>query len=59
MVAVLLGLYAVVLAAGLAAEYVLGWRGAMVVAGAGSGVAVAVCSRWWTHVYVAELRARP
>jgi hypothetical protein len=56
-IAVLLGLYAVVVAAGLAAEHALGWRGAMVVAGAVLGLAAAVCSRWWTRVYVAELRA--
>ena len=34
------------------------WRGAMVVAGAVLGVGVAAVSRWWTRLYVAELRGR-
>ena len=54
----LLAVYAVVLGAGLTAEYGMDRRGAMVVAGAVLGVAVGVGSRWWTHVYVAELRAQ-
>jgi hypothetical protein len=57
-IGVLLALYAVVLTAGLIAEYGLGRPGAMVVAGAVLGVAVGVGSRWWTHVYVAELKAQ-
>jgi hypothetical protein len=55
-IAVLLGVYAVVVAAGLAGEYALGWQGAMAVAGAVLGVSTAICSRWWTRVYVAELQ---
>ena len=47
---------AVVVAAGLTGEYALGWQGAMAVAGAVLGVTTALCSRWWTRVYVAELR---
>jgi hypothetical protein len=58
-IAVLLGVYAVVVAAGLAAEHELGWQGAMAVAGAVVGASTAVCSRWWTRVYVAELRDAP
>ncbi len=34
------------------------WRGSMVVAGAVLGVGVAVVSRWWTRIYVAELRGQ-
>jgi hypothetical protein len=48
-----------VLGAGFAADLALDWGPAMVVAGAVLGVAVAVISRWWTHIYVAELRGRP
>ena len=55
-IAVLVGLYVVVAAAGLVGEYALDLRGSMVVAGAVLGVAAALCSRWWTRVYVAELR---
>jgi hypothetical protein len=58
-VRVWLVLYAVVLAAGAVAEYLLEVRGAMVVAGVVIGVGVALLSRWWTHLYVAELRSRP
>ena len=43
-----------VLLAGFAADE--HWGGAMVVAGAVLGVGVAVISRWWTRIYVAELR---
>ena len=43
-----------VLLAGFAADD--HWRGSMVVAGAVLGVGVALISRWWTHIYVAELR---
>ena len=45
-----------VLGAGFAADE--HWRGAMVVAGAVLGVGVAAVSRWWTRIYVAELRGR-
>jgi hypothetical protein len=47
----------VVLGAGFAAELGFDVRGAMVVAGAVLGIAVALVSRWWTHLYIAELRA--
>ena len=43
-----------VLLAGFAADE--HWGGAMVVAGGVLGVGVAVVSRWWTHIHVAELR---
>jgi len=48
---------AVVLAVAGGAEFGLGVQGAMVVAGVVLGVGVAVISRWWTRVYIAELRA--
>ncbi|GAB3317512.1 hypothetical protein GCM10027451_35440 [Geodermatophilus aquaeductus] len=48
--------YAVVLAAGAAVEYLLEVRGAMVVAGIVIGVGLALVSRWWSRLYVAELR---
>ena len=44
----------VVLLAGFTAD--AHWGGAMVVAGAVLGVGVALTSRWWTRIYVAELR---
>ena len=50
------GFALLVLLAGFAAED--RWRGAMVVAGAVLGVGVALVSRWWTRIYVAELRER-
>ena len=43
-----------VLLAGFAADD--HWRGSMAVAGAVLGVGVALISRWWTRIYVAELR---
>jgi hypothetical protein len=55
-IAVLLGVYAVVAAAGLVGEYALDRQGSMLLAGAVLGVAAALCSRWWTTVYIAELR---
>jgi hypothetical protein len=48
--------YAVVLAVSAGAEFGLGWRGAMVAGGAVLGVGVALTSRWWTRIYIAELR---
>ncbi|NEM08806.1 hypothetical protein [Geodermatophilus normandii] len=57
-VRVWLVLYAVALAAGAVAEYLLDVRGAMVVAGSVVGVGAALLSRWWTRLYVAELRGR-
>ena len=48
--------YVVVLAIATGAEYGLGWRGAMVAAGAVLGVGIALTSRWWTRIYIAELR---
>src|SRR5918998_1216224 len=49
-------LYAAVLAAGAASEFLLGVRGAMVVAGIVIGVGLTLVSRWWSRLYVAELR---
>ena len=49
-------LYAVVLAASAVAEYLLDLRGAMVAGAAVIGVGLALISRWWTRIYVAELR---
>jgi hypothetical protein len=48
--------YVVVLALAAAAEFGLGWRGAMVVGGAVLGVGIALTSRWWSHIYIDELR---
>jgi len=48
--------YAVVLGAAAAFEFLLDVRGAMVVGGVVLGIAVAVISHWWTRIYVAELR---
>ncbi|SDY16410.1 hypothetical protein SAMN05661080_02537 [Modestobacter sp. DSM 44400] len=50
--------YVVVLALALAAgaEYGAGLRGAMVVGGAVLGIGVALISRWWSRIYIAELR---
>jgi hypothetical protein len=53
------GAYVVVLALAAGAEYGLGWRGAMLVGGAVLGVGIALISRWWTRIYVAELRGEP
>ena len=49
-------LYAVVLASAAAAEHLLHLRYAMVVGGAVLGLAIAVLSRWWTRLFIAELR---
>ena len=49
--------YLTVLALGCAAEYQLDLRGAMVVAGAVLGLAVALLSRWVSRIYAAGLRA--
>jgi hypothetical protein len=51
--------YVVVLALAAGAEYGLGLRGAMVVGGAVLGVGVALISRWWSRIYIAELREGP
>jgi hypothetical protein len=48
--------YVLVLALAAGAEYGLGWRGAMVAGGAVLGVGIALTSRWWTKIYIAELR---
>jgi hypothetical protein len=48
--------YLLVLAVAGGAEYGLDVRGAMVVAGAVLGVGIALLSRWWTRLYIAELR---
>jgi hypothetical protein len=48
--------YGVVVAAAAVFEFLLDVRGAMVVGGIVVGVAIAVISRWWTRIYVAELR---
>ena len=49
-------LYAVVLGASAATEHLLDVRYAMVVGGAVLGVGIAVLSRWWTRLFIAELR---
>ena len=51
--------YVAVLAVAGGAEYGLEWRGAMVVGGAVLGVGIAAFSRWWTRLYIAELRGEP
>ena len=52
------GCVAVVLGAGFTAEMALDVRGAMVVAGAVLAVALAVVSRCWSRIYIAELRGQ-
>ena len=48
--------YCAVLALAAGAEFGLEWRGAMVVGGAVLGVGIALISRWWSRIYIAELR---
>jgi hypothetical protein len=48
--------YAVVAGAGIVAEEEFGLRGAMVAAGVVLGIGIALLSRWWTRLYIAELR---
>jgi hypothetical protein len=48
--------YGVVVAAAAVVEFLLDVRGAMVVGGIVVGVAIFFISRWWTRIYVAELR---
>jgi hypothetical protein len=48
--------YAVVVAAAAVFEFLLDVPGAMVVGGIVVGVAIALISRWWTRIYVAELQ---
>jgi hypothetical protein len=52
-------LYAVVLGAAAIVEYLIDVRGAMAVGGAVIGVGLALISRWWTRIHVAELRGEP
>jgi hypothetical protein len=49
----------VVSATAFVAEYELGLRGAMAVAGVVLGVTVAAFNRWWMRVYAAGLRGGP
>ena len=49
-------LYAVVLGSSAAVEHLLDVRYAMVVGGAVLGVSIAVLSRWWSRLFIAELR---
>lgn len=46
----------VVLVPGMLLELVLDVHGAMVVVGVVLGIGIAVVSRWWTRIYIAELR---
>ena len=55
-IAVWFGVYGVVVAAAAVVEFLLDVRGAMVVGGFVVGVAIFSISRWWTRIYVAELR---
>jgi len=48
----------VVLGAGFTAELALDLRGAMVVAGAVLAVGLVLVSRWWSRIYIAELRGQ-
>jgi hypothetical protein len=50
------GCVLVVLGAGFTAELAFDVRGAMVVAGAVLAVALVLVNRWWSRIYVAELR---
>jgi len=49
-------LYAVVLGLSAGAEFGVGWDGAMLVGGAVLGVGIALISRWFSRIYIAELR---
>jgi hypothetical protein len=51
-----LAAYGVLLSAAAVAEYLLDLRGAMVVGGAVIAVVLYAVNRWWTRIYVAELR---
>jgi hypothetical protein len=51
-------LAALVLVPGMLLELVFDVHGAMVVAGVVLGIGIAVVSRWWSRIYVAELRGR-
>ena len=51
-----MALYVVVLLGAVWLENVQHVGGAMVVAGAVLGVAATLSSRWWTRIYIAELR---
>ena len=48
--------YAVVVGAAAVFEFLLDVRGGMVAGGVVVGAAMALISRWWTRIYVAELR---
>ena len=48
-----------VLAPALALELAFDVRGAMAVAGALLGVGVALVSRWWSRIFIADLRGEP
>jgi hypothetical protein len=50
-------LYVVVLVTAAAAEHLLDVSYPMVAGGAVLGGGLALVSRWWTHIYIAELRA--
>ncbi|MPQ98073.1 hypothetical protein GB931_09095 [Modestobacter sp. I12A-02628] len=47
-----------VLVPALVLELVLDVRGAMAVAGAVLGIGIALVSRWWSRIYIAELRGQ-
>lgn len=49
-------LYAVVVAASVGLEQFAGIRGAMAVGGLVLGVGIALINRWWTRLFIAELR---
>jgi len=49
-------LYAVVLGLSAGAEFLLGWDGAMIAGGAVLGVGIGLISRWFSRIYIAELR---
>jgi hypothetical protein len=51
-------LAAVVVVPGMLLELVFHVHGAMVVVGVVLGIGIAVVSRWWSRIYVAELRGR-
>jgi len=51
--------YVALFAAAAVAEYRLDLRGAMVVGGAVVAVVLYLVNRWWTRIYVAELRTGP
>ncbi|MGY1748346.1 hypothetical protein [Modestobacter sp. SYSU DS0511] len=52
-------LYACTVVPALVLDLVFDLRWPLVAVGALLGVSIALISRWWTHIYIAELRGQP